>query len=150
MATVSHNSATVLHNAVSPNTATVSHNMLCWCFRKTAAGYNLTNLFVGSEGTLGIITQATLRVYGIPEAVSSLNGQSHLQKYVFLFVHSSRTLSNCLSSCFNLGCCMSQSLILGQYNVCNVCFSLAMLNCNNHYRYSLAAIVYISVCADGR
>ena len=38
--------------------------------RKTAAGYNLTNLMVGSEGTLGIITQATLRLYGIPEAVS--------------------------------------------------------------------------------
>lgn len=40
-------------------------------FRKTAAGYNLTNLFVGSEGTLGIITKATLRLYGIPESMVS-------------------------------------------------------------------------------
>ncbi|KAI5105448.1 putative D-lactate dehydrogenase, mitochondrial [Silurus meridionalis] len=39
--------------------------------RKTAAGYNLTNLFVGSEGTLGILTKTTLRLYGIPESMVS-------------------------------------------------------------------------------
>lgn len=39
--------------------------------RKLSAGYDLTRLIVGSEGTLGIITELTLRIFGIPEKMSA-------------------------------------------------------------------------------
>jgi D-lactate dehydrogenase (cytochrome) len=56
--------------AVTAVTATGEEIRTARRARKSSAGYDLTRLFVGSEGTLGVLTSITLRLQGIPQAIS--------------------------------------------------------------------------------
>ncbi|KAF0232288.1 MAG: D-lactate dehydrogenase [Beijerinckiaceae bacterium] len=54
--------------AILPNGETITTARRA---KKTSAGYDLTRLFVGSEGTLGVVTKITLKLHGLPEAISA-------------------------------------------------------------------------------
>src|SRR6266567_6592244 len=64
---------TMKDNVLSLKVVTASGELMTTARRakKSAAGYDLTRLIVGSEGTLGIITELTLRLSGIPEAIAA-------------------------------------------------------------------------------
>jgi D-lactate dehydrogenase (cytochrome) len=64
---------TMKDNVLAMKVALASGEIMCTSrrARKSSAGYDLTRLIVGAEGTLGIITELTLKLHGIPEAVSA-------------------------------------------------------------------------------
>jgi D-lactate dehydrogenase (cytochrome) len=63
---------TMRENVLSLKAVTANGELISTAMRvkKTSAGYDLTRLFIGAEGTLGIITELTLRLSGIPQAIS--------------------------------------------------------------------------------
>lgn len=69
------------------------------CLRKDNAGYDMKQLFIGSEGTLGIITKAEIKLYPFPRSqqLAMLQVQS-FEDVLKLYATASRTLSECLSA----------------------------------------------------
>jgi D-lactate dehydrogenase (cytochrome) len=64
---------TMKDNVLSLKVVLANGEIMCTASRakKTSAGYDLTRLMVGSEGTLGVIVELTLRLAGLPEAIAS-------------------------------------------------------------------------------
>lgn len=64
---------TMKQNVLSAKVVLPNGELICTASRarKSAAGYDLTSLFVGAEGTLGVITELSLRLYGLPDQIAS-------------------------------------------------------------------------------
>ena len=88
--------------------------------RKSAAGYNLTQLFIGSEGTLGIISEITLKLQRLPEYTS-------VGVLSFPSIHSAAAAATeLLNSGIQLGCC---ELLDDKF--------MSIINNVNGYNYSI-------------
>ena len=89
--------------------------------RKSSAGYDLTRLFIGAEGTLGVITELTLRLAGIPEAISAATCQ-------FPSVESA-----CEAAIETIQCGIPVARV-------ELADALTVRACNNHSRLGLAEV----------
>ena len=86
--------------------------------RKSSAGYDLTRLFVGQEGTLAIITEVQLRLYGVPEAISAAVCQfgdlrSAVQTVIMAMQHGIPVARIELLDEVQMGACISYSRLEG-------------------------------------
>ena len=86
--------------------------------RKSSAGYDLTRLFVGQEGTLGILTEIQLRLYGVPEAISAAVCQfpdlrSAVQTVILAMQHGIPVARIELLDEVQMGACIAYSKLTG-------------------------------------
>lgn len=75
--------------------------------KKSSAGYDLTSLMVGSEGTLGIITEITLKLYGVPECITA----------AVCSFPDLNSAALCVSTCIQLGVSLSRIELMDEHAI---------------------------------